>query len=130
MPTASRHSGRRAPRRASPKPWGVDKTVPGAFVWLLRAAGVSTTPAVVVGRGHPGWAAAPLRDRRRAGVDWVVKDPVESESDRRRRARLMGVVTGPQRTEVIPFSGGPGDADARGRPGCRARRFARAGPRR
>jgi tRNA A-37 threonylcarbamoyl transferase component Bud32 len=56
-----------------PKRWGVDKTVPGAFISLSRTAGASITPAeFVAGRRHPGCAAAPLRDSRRAGVDWVV----------------------------------------------------------
>jgi eukaryotic-like serine/threonine-protein kinase len=56
-----------------PKRWGVDKTVPGAFIWLSRTAGASTTPADFLGgRRHPECAAEPVRGSRQAGVDWVV----------------------------------------------------------
>jgi tRNA A-37 threonylcarbamoyl transferase component Bud32 len=56
-----------------PERWGVDKTVPGAFIWLSRGAGASVTPAEFVGgRRHPECEAAPVRDSRRAGVDWAV----------------------------------------------------------
>jgi eukaryotic-like serine/threonine-protein kinase len=67
---------RRAPALViSPDPerWGVDKTVPGAFIWASGTAGASMTPAeFVAGRRHPGCTAAPLQDGRRAGVDWVI----------------------------------------------------------
>ena len=59
----------------SPEPerWGVDKAVPGAFVWLSRTANAATTPAeFVAGRRHAGCVAAPVQKSRRAVVDWVV----------------------------------------------------------
>jgi eukaryotic-like serine/threonine-protein kinase len=56
-----------------PERWGVDNTVPGAFIWLSRGAGASVTPAeFLAGRRHPECVAAPVRNSRRAGVDWAV----------------------------------------------------------
>jgi hypothetical protein len=56
-----------------PERWGVDRTVPGAFIWLSSTAGASTTPAEFLsGRRHPECVAAPVQDSRRAGVDWVI----------------------------------------------------------
>jgi hypothetical protein len=59
----------------SPDPdrWAVDPTVPGAFVGLSATAAAELTPAAfVAGRPHADCVAAPVRQVRRAGVDWVV----------------------------------------------------------
>ena len=56
-----------------PERWGVDTSVPGAFIWLSRTAGASVTPAAfLAGRRHAECTPAPMRHSRRAGVDWIV----------------------------------------------------------
>jgi hypothetical protein len=57
----------------SPDPanWGVDRGLPGAFIWLDRGAG-RTPDEFVAGRPHAGCVPAPLRRTRQAGIDWVV----------------------------------------------------------
>jgi eukaryotic-like serine/threonine-protein kinase len=59
----------------SPDPprWRTDPGVPGAFVGLSRSAGTRTTAAgFVAEHPHARCSAAPVRQTRQAGIDWVV----------------------------------------------------------
>ena len=89
---------RRAPALViSPDPerWGVDKTVPGAFIWASGTAGASMTPAeFLAGRRHPGCTAAPLQDGRRAGVDWVIARYTECADGRALVVEAAGIGPG------------------------------------
>jgi hypothetical protein len=59
----------------SPDPgrWAVDPAVPGAFVGLSPALGLEGTAAeFVAGRQHGECVAEPVRNTRKADVDWTV----------------------------------------------------------
>ncbi len=105
--SAGGHGGSMVEMSPEPARWRTDPTVPGVFVGLSRAAGV-TPSGYLARRNNDLCTAVPVRTRRLAGIDWLIAEFRDCPDGRAVLVEAAGTPPGSRRLIHVQVASGAG----------------------